>query len=198
LLGKKIENYLHNFLLGKKIENYLHNFLLGKKLKKIIQQNMYPKMSKYNRGKMFVRATEVLPFTQEHKSFYMECMKSMLAQIDILNKTRSKNYTEKVKIIETMFKTIMEYPEILARHPKYRNTVNAKIYELESQIKDMNLGESIILNDAKYYIKMLSARPDYNELNNCLHILITPCNVTPIKKHSYNLRPRNKQMKFVF
>jgi hypothetical protein len=155
-------------------------------------------MSKYNRGKMFVRATEVRPFTQEHKAAYLKCIKSMLAQINIHLKAQPSNKKERIKIMEKMYKTIMEYPEILARHTRYRTIVSSKIYELEDEMKKKNLGESTVLNDAKYYFKMLSVRPDYNDGNNCVDTLITPCNVSPIKKHSYNLRPRNKLMKFTF
>lgn len=150
----------------------------------------------YNtRAYRFVRATEVRPFTKEHKHAYISSIESMLTQCDILSKAQPKNVSDKILIIETMYKFMMEYPEVLANYPPYRNIVIDKMYELENEMAQRTGEKSLVFNDVKYYMKMLSARPDYVE-TTVHNEFIKPCIETP--SHSYNLRVRNPNVQYVF
>ena len=150
----------------------------------------------YNtRAYRFVRATEVHPFTKEHQYEYKTIVKAMLEQFHIIHDAQPKNLEDKVVIIENIYKFIMEYPEVLAKHPKYRGVLVNKMYELEDEMLEHNLGKSLVFNDVKYYMKMLSARPDYIESTTQTDF-IKPCIETPT--HSYNLRTRDPNVQYVF
>lgn len=149
----------------------------------------------YNtRAYRFVRATEVHEFTSEYKAAYTTVIKSMLEQLLILNAT-NKNLEDKVLIIENMYMFMMEYPEFLAKYAKFRIAVVNKMYELENDLAQKNHEKSLVFNDVKYYMKMLSARPDYIETTTHTDF-IKPCIETPT--HSYNLRVRNPNVNYVF
>ena len=170
-------------------------------------------MTNTTRGDMFVRVTEMRPFTEEHKIALSTCISSMIEQNDIHKIAQPKSHQERVVIIENTFKTMMEYPEFLAKYAKFRVTSEAKLDEIKSEIKKLNFPESIVLNDAKYYMKMLAARPDYIEYNCFLHGFVNDSsNVNrlpivnhipkvlekPKSTHSYNLRSRAKRARYEY
>ena len=156
-------------------------------------------MEAYNRANNFLRVTEVKPFTTEHQHLLSKYIKSIIEQIDIHMKAQPKNYEERLQIIENLFKTFMEYPEFLSKYPKFRNAVIDKINEINSEIKSVKLPESQILSDANYYMSMISARPDYIKYNCFIHEFVNTPSIpedTAKLTYHYNLRPRNKRMKY--
>jgi hypothetical protein len=179
-------------------------------------------MTNFNRAENFIRVTEVRPFTQTHKITLINYIKSMLEQISIHRTAQPSNRNERVIIAEKLFQTLMDYPEFLSTYPKFRITVNNKIHEIINDIKFYNLPESTLINDAMYYMKMLSARPDFIEYNCFIHGFTNPIlpplavlapltALAPLpptipdvlekfisKGHSYNLRPRNKRMRYAY
>ena len=152
-------------------------------------------MEAYNRANNFLRATEVKPFTTEHQHLLSKYIKSIIEQVDIHMKAQPKNYEERLQIIENLFKTFMEYPEFLSKYPKFRNAVIDKINEINSEIKSVKLPESQILSDANYYMSMISARPDYINYNLPIQTTSIPEDTAKLTYH-YNLRPRNKRMRY--
>uniref|UniRef100_A0A6C0D812 Uncharacterized protein n=1 Tax=viral metagenome TaxID=1070528 RepID=A0A6C0D812_9ZZZZ len=150
-------------------------------------------MVKYNRAKNFIRATEMRPLSMDHKVTIVKCTKSMLEQIEISRKATPKNYQDRLTIIEKIYILLMAYPEILSSNPKLRNVAENKLIETVNDLPRLNLNNSEVLNDSRYFFQMIKARADYIEYNPSLH-RITPLYSPPIHvkipRHSYNLRPR--------
>jgi len=151
-------------------------------------------MYDYIRANYFLRATEVRPFTTEHRRILIKYIKANLDQLDIHKKAHPKSYEERVRIVENMFKMFMEYPEFLSTYYKFRIVAINKIYEISSEMKNLNLPESQILNDAKYFMRMISARPDFINYDSPIQTPSVPEHTTKLS-HSYNLRSRNKRMR---
>lgn len=142
-------------------------------------------MAEYNSGEKFVRATEMKPFTAEHKTYLMNVIESLLVQAEIHLIAQPKSVDERITIMETLFKTLMDYPEFLSQQPVFRTCATQKINELTKDIKNLGKPESKVLNDAKFYMLMLSARPDYVLTQSVAK-----------NTHMYNLRPRVKRMRY--
>lgn len=128
------------------------------------------------RAKRFLRATSYSQDIQKYKDDYVSLMKSYLKQCEIINKAYpySKERVQMhLEVIEKMYKTMMDYPEFLSRHPDLRAVYIDKIKEVKKVLKDSNIKPSIVLEDAKVFIEMVKHRSDYL-----------------VNKHSYNLRSR--------
>jgi len=147
------------------------------------------------RANIFLRATEIRPFTPEIKTALVKLCSNMLGQLEILRNIKGP-YEERVEIVNKLFLTLMEYPEFLALYPKFRMTTEMKQKELMNEIANIpNLEESVVLKDYKYYLSMLKARADYKEYYEMIHAKpvehVNPLeHVKPLVQHHYNLRSR--------
>jgi len=159
-----------------------------------------------SRGARFVRATEIMPFTEEIRKLLMETCKCMLDQIAILHKMPF-TVDERVEVIQRLFTMLMEYPEFLTSFPKFRFASENKANELTEELNRLNMPPLEILQDYKFYLNMLKARSDYVEYNVFIHGFTDKWKTTlpvvelvnkwknslPVaesKKHTYNLRDR--------
>lgn len=147
-------------------------------------------MPKFNRGKNFIRATEMRSLSLEHKVNIVKCVKAMMNQIEISRKANPKDYENRLMISEKIFSLFMEYPELLSTNPKLRNVTEQKVNELINDLPRLNLNHSQVLDDTRYFLRMLQARSDYVEHNQ---MSITKLLEKKRPIHSYNLRPRNRK-----
>lgn len=148
-------------------------------------------MANYSRGDMFIRATEVKPFTAELKN---ECVTRIKATLDELKMVHTA--VERSELITRMYATLMEYPEFLAKHHKFRDTAERKVIHHVLELQKLNLPRSQVMEDFVYYLPMLKMRSDYVEHSEFPQNFIIPCVVNnPVLEqkptHHYNLRPRN-------
>jgi hypothetical protein len=150
-------------------------------------------MVKFNRGKNFIRATEMHTLSMEQKVNIVKCVKAMLEQIDISCKAIPRDYENRLKISEKIFSLFMEYPEILCTNPKLRNVAHNKLIEIINDLPRLNLNYSKILDDARYFFYMIQARPDYINFIVSTQALNKKDQQKKII-HTYNLRPRKNKI----
>lgn len=147
--------------------------------------------SDYSRGKMFIRVTELKPFSVDMRKELVKLCTNMIDQISILHNIPNSSL-QRLTIITRLYSTLMEYPEFVASFVSLRNMTEKKCNEFLEDIKNKDLPRSQILEDYQYYLSMLQKRPDYVDSNVFPHNFNTPCTSTSISQpkptHNYYLR----------
>jgi hypothetical protein len=145
-----------------------------------------------SRGSRFVRATEIKPFTQEDKSRIVKNCKTLLDEITELRNVPSAIY-ERIDVVYRLFMSLMEYPEFLARFPKFRVVSENKANELMYEISSINLTRLEILYDYTFFLNMIKLRSDYVEYNPVIHGTVSESEKEEKETHSYFLRSKNQK-----